>query len=189
MGRYYSSQRQKAPRGAFDQTFRNLTVKGNEGVAGNLSTGGQLAALHDVVLGSTSADSVQVLGTTTFSAAVAVNNNLNVTGNVVFSSTGAMVLPSGNSSSRPASPATGMLRYNTQVSNLEFWNSSQWTLVGSGSNSGGATGGGTDKVFYENDQTVNTAYSITSGKNAVSAGPITINAAVTIPPGSSWSIV
>ena len=189
MGRYFSSQRQKAPRGAFDRTFRNLTVRGTETVTGTLTANGTLAATSNVTLGTNSGNTVAVQGSTTFSAAVAVNSNLNVSGNVVFSSTGAMVLPSGNSSARPGSPSVGMLRYNTQVSNLEFWNSTQWTLVGTGANAGGATGGGTDRVFYENDQTVNTAYSITAGKNAVSAGPITINAAVTIPPGSSWAIV
>lgn len=56
---------------------------------------------------------------------------------------------------------------------------------------GGATGAGNDAVFYENDQNVTGSYSITSGKNAMSAGPITIDAGVTvtIPAGSEWTIV
>jgi hypothetical protein len=55
----------------------------------------------------------------------------------------------------------------------------------------GATGGGTDKVFWENDQTVDTDYTITTGKNAMSAGPIEISTGVTVtvPSGSTWSIV
>lgn len=55
----------------------------------------------------------------------------------------------------------------------------------------GAVGGGTDNVFYENGQTVNYSYTITPGKNAISAGPITIGvgATVTIPNGSVWTIV
>jgi hypothetical protein len=55
----------------------------------------------------------------------------------------------------------------------------------------GAVGGGTDNVFYENGQTVNYSYTITTGKNAISAGPITIGvgATVNIPDGSVWSIV
>ena len=58
-------------------------------------------------------------------------------------------------------------------------------------NVGGATGGGTDKVFYENGQTVTTNYSISVGKNAMSAGPITVNngITVTVPSGANWSIV
>lgn len=51
-------------------------------------------------------------------------------------------------------------------------------------------GAGSDKVFYENDQTVTTNYTITTGKNAMSAGPITLDpgVTVTIPSGSEWSI-
>lgn len=56
---------------------------------------------------------------------------------------------------------------------------------------GGATGGGTDKIFYENDQVITTNYTLPSGKNAVTAGPVTINSGVviTIPANQSWSIV
>lgn len=56
---------------------------------------------------------------------------------------------------------------------------------------GGATGGGTDKIFYENDTTVSVDYEITSGKNAMTAGPITISdgITVTIPNGSTWTVV
>ena len=56
---------------------------------------------------------------------------------------------------------------------------------------GGAAGGGTDDVFYENSQTVTSSYSLTAGKNAMSAGPITINsgATVTVGSGQSWVIV
>jgi hypothetical protein len=69
------------------------------------------------------------------------------------------------------------------------------TYHGDGSNltgiSAGATGGSTDQVFYENDQTITTNYTITTNKNAMTAGPITINTGVTvtIPTGSEWSIV
>lgn len=56
---------------------------------------------------------------------------------------------------------------------------------------GGAAGGGTDDIFYENGQTVTTNYTLTTNKNAISAGPITINSGVTvtIPSGQSWAIV
>ena len=52
-------------------------------------------------------------------------------------------------------------------------------------------GASTNTVFFENDIEVGVGYSITSGKNAMSAGPISINAgiAVTVPSGSSWTIV
>ncbi|CAB4138433.1 hypothetical protein UFOVP330_50 [uncultured Caudovirales phage] len=56
---------------------------------------------------------------------------------------------------------------------------------------GGATGGGLNKVFYENDQNVTASYTITSNKNAMTAGPVTIDAGVTVtvPSGSVWSII
>lgn len=55
----------------------------------------------------------------------------------------------------------------------------------------GATGGGSDQVFYENDQVVTTNYTITTGKNAMSAGNITIQSGVTvnITGNSRWIIV
>lgn len=43
-----------------------------------------------------------------------------------------------------------------------------------------ATGGGTDEVFFLNSQVVTTNYTIPTGKNAMSAGPITINSGVTV---------
>ncbi len=56
---------------------------------------------------------------------------------------------------------------------------------------GGAAGGGTDDIFYENSQTVTTNYTISTNKNAMTAGPVTINSGVTVtvPSGSSWVIV
>ncbi len=55
----------------------------------------------------------------------------------------------------------------------------------------GATGGGSDEVFWENGQTVTTNYTITNNKNAMSAGPITINSGVTVTVGAgeNWVIV
>lgn len=57
--------------------------------------------------------------------------------------------------------------------------------------SAGATGGGSDQIFYENGQTVTTNYTITNGKNAMSAGPITINTGVTVTVGTgeTWTVV
>ena len=56
---------------------------------------------------------------------------------------------------------------------------------------GGATGAGTDAIFWQNGQTVNTSYSIPSGINAGSFGPITIasGVVVTVPSGGIWTVV
>ena len=52
-------------------------------------------------------------------------------------------------------------------------------------------GASTNSVFFENDKAVAVNYQITSTKNAMSAGPISINAgiAVTVPSGCAWTIV
>jgi len=52
-------------------------------------------------------------------------------------------------------------------------------------------GASTNQVFFENDKLVEVNYQITSTKNAMSAGPISISAgiAVTVPSGCSWTIV
>ena len=52
-------------------------------------------------------------------------------------------------------------------------------------------GASTNQVFFENDKLVEVNYQITSTKNAMSAGPISVSAgiAVTIPSGCSWTIV
>jgi len=54
--------------------------------------------------------------------------------------------------------------------------------------SAGATGGGSDELFYENGQTMTTNYTITNGKNAMCAGPITINSGVTLTIGSGENL-
>ena len=81
------------------------------------------------------------------------------------------------------------------VSNYRWANGYFDTLYGDGSNltgiSAGATGGGSDQIFYENGQNVTSNYTITNGKNAMSAGPITINSGVTVTVGSgeTWTVV
>ena len=55
----------------------------------------------------------------------------------------------------------------------------------------GATGGAGNHVFFLNEQAVDTDYTIPANRNALSAGPITINTGitVTIPTSSAWVIV
>lgn len=53
------------------------------------------------------------------------------------------------------------------------------------------TGNGHDRIFFENDNIMWSNYSVPTGKNALSAGPVSINpiAVVSIPVGSVWTIV
>ena len=52
-------------------------------------------------------------------------------------------------------------------------------------------GGGTEKIFYENEQSVDVDYTVTANNNAMSAGIVTVAAGVTVTlSGSSvWTIV
>ena len=56
-----------------------------------------------------------------------------------------------------------------------------------------ATGGGniTAQGLWENNKTISSNYSVTSGNNALSAGPITVasGVVVTVPSGSVWTII
>ena len=108
------------------------------------------------------------------------------TGDVILGTTTALELPDGTTGQRPGSPVAGMIRYNTTLSTFEGYKAGAWGAIG-----GGATGGGSDDVFYENGQTVTANYTLTTNKNAVTAGPVTVNSGVTvtIPSGSSWVVV
>ena len=67
--------------------------------------------------------------------------------------------------------------------------SGTWKMYAGGG--AGATGGGIDQVFYENDQIVLSPYTIKDNKNAMTTGPIVIDAGieVVIPSGSRWVIL
>jgi hypothetical protein len=111
--------------------------------------------------------------------------NLNVIDLLTLESTGAAILNVGTTGERPASPESGMVRYNSTTSKFEGY-SNAWGALG-----GGATGGGSDEVFFQNGQFVTVDYTVPADKNAGSFGPVTINSGVTvtIPSGAVWSIV
>lgn len=150
------------------------------GAAEEISVGAGLT----FAAGSLSLASSVSITALTASGAVSAGS-LTVSGDVDFTGTGAVKVPTGTTAQRPTG-AAGDFRFNTTSGTFEGFNGSQWGAVG-----GGAKGGGSDSVFYENDQVVTTNYTITSGKNAMSAGPVTINSGVTvtIPSGSVWTIV
>ncbi len=133
-----------------------------------------IGTLGTVNLGLATTASPTFSGTATFS------------GNVLLSGTGYLDLPVGTTAQRPGSPNSGMIRFNSDLTQFEGHNGTSWGTIG-----GGAKGGGSDDVFYENGQTVTTNYTLTTNKNAVSAGPITINSGVTVtvPSGASWVVV
>ena len=129
----------------------------------------------------------------TANAAFTTANNANANGSITAAKldiksangVGAVILPAGTTAQRP-SGTSGSIRYNTTTGQFEGYTSTDWGSIG-----GGATGGGNDTVFFLNSNTVTANYTITSGYNALSAGPITINATVTvnISNGANWVVV
>ena len=88
----------------------------------------------------------------------------------------------GDASGDPAALAVGTANYVLK---------SDGTDVAWGEVAAGASGAGSDKIFWENGQTVTQNYTITNNQNAMSAGPITINNSVTVTVGTgeTWTIV
>ena len=116
-----------------------------------------------------------------------------MTGDVTMSSTGFLLVPKGNNAQQPGqsgapTPAAGQFRYNTDTNQFEGYTSS-WGAIGGG---GGATGGGTEAIFHENENQMDQDYTIGDGTANINAGvfgPLTINATLTIPSTSVLSIV
>ena len=106
--------------------------------------------------------------------------------NPTFTGTGFMLIPKGTTAERPVSPVNGEIRYNTTTSQFEGYQGGAWGQLG-----GGATGGGGDTVFVENNRVVTTDYTIPVGKSAESVGPITINSGitVTVSAGERWVVL
>ena len=104
--------------------------------------------------------------------------------------TGGVRVPYGSDGQRPASNNgnVGMIRLNTTSGMFEGFTGTEWVEF---ARKVSAVGGGTDKVFQENETIINTSYTITAGKSAMSVGPITMAAGVTvtIPGGKRWVIL
>jgi hypothetical protein len=133
-----------------------------------------IGTLADVNLGLATTASPTFSGTATFG------------GDVLLSGTGQLDLPVGTTAQRSGSPNSGMIRFNSDLTTFEGYNGTAWGAIG-----GGATGGGSDDIFYENGQTVTTNYTLTTNKNAMTAGPVSIDSGVTVtvPAGASWVVV
>jgi hypothetical protein len=154
------------------------------GISGTAQFGGAATVAGAVTLQG----AATVAGTATLQGAVTVSGAATFGGAVVVNTSGALTLPEGTTAERPAVPASGDIRFNTTLTQFEGYNGTAWGALGGG---GGAVGSGTNAVFYENDTTVTGSYTITTGKNAMTAGPITVlsGVTVTVPSGSSWTVV
>jgi hypothetical protein len=162
----------------------SLASDGQTPATGNLDMNSN--KIVNLTAGSATGDAVNY---TQFLAAFVnptITGDLIVTGNGTFQGTGFVLVSKGTTAQRPAVPVNGQIRYNTDTAQFEGYQGGAWGQLG-----GGATGGGGDEVFVENGVTVTTNYTLTTGKNAESVGPITINATktVTVPSGQRWVIL
>lgn len=170
-------------------SINNTPIGGTTRNTGAFTT---LDANGNVILGDAAGDTVTVNGTATFTnGAVGVGGSADASAQLdVQSTTKGFLPPRMTTTQRDAivSPAKGLTIYNTTLNRMEIYSTEAvaWVPVGAG-----ATGGGSDQIFWENGQTVTTNYTITNGRNAMSAGPITINSGVTVTVGDGevWTIV
>ena len=119
-----------------------------------------------------------VAGISTFSGQLNVGSNIKLgTAGVVTATS--FVGSGANLTSIPAGNLTGTL---PAISGANLTNLPPSAPVG---------GASTNQVFFENDKLVEVNYQITSTKNAMTAGPVSVSAgiAVTVPSGCSWTIV
>ena len=103
-------------------------------------------------------------------------------GNGVFSGTGAVTMPVGTVAQRP-SPAKGMFRFNDDSDEFEGYDGSAWGSIGGGGQAGGA--------ILVNNSTASVSYTIASGENGLSVGPITVSSGITITvsSGQRWLVL
>ena len=105
------------------------------------------------------------------------------TGDGTFSGTGQIQVPAGATGDRTGSPSNGMFRYNTSLNQFEGYAAGAWGSIGGGGQAGGA--------ITINETTASQSYTIASGENGLSVGPMTIASGVTITvsSGQRWLIL
>lgn len=166
------------------------TIDGAVSLASNLTLGASAKILADALNISSETGTEEYITAAVNGAVNLFHNDVSkfstTADGVDVTATGSIKIATGTTAERPSSPATGDFRFNTTTTAAEIYNGSAFVAVG-----GGASGGGSDEVFIENDQTVTTNYTITTNRNAMSTGPITISSgvSVTVPSGSNYVIL
>ena len=165
-----------------DISVNDITVAGDGTVTGGLTVGGNLDVTGDITYDETVARNLNITGVATVASGIVSTGDFKIGTATTLSqdnifTTGIITASGGVDAigimSAGISQATGIITalnfigtgntvlYNQATSTVDI------SIAGGG---GGAVGAGTDKVFYENDQTVTQSYTISAGKNAMVAG-------------------
>lgn len=175
--------------GTITATLLSGNVTGNSTTATTLATGRTIALTGDVT-GTTGSFN----GSANVSAATTIVSNAVTTAKIADANvTTAKIADSNVTTAKIANDAVTTAKIlNANVTTAKIADGAITAAkIDPAAKIGGATGAGTDRTFYENDQSVNTNYTISTSKNAMSAGPITVESgvSVTVPNGSTWTIV
>ena len=186
---------------AFYGRTGNVTLKSTDNISvNNITAAGDLNITGDITYDEVVGRNLEVTGIATVASGIVSTGDFKVGSATTISqdnifTTGIVTAMSGFNVGIMSGGVTQTVGVITAINfigvgNTLSYNASTSTIDVSIS-SGGAVGAGTDRIFFENDQTVQNDYTVSAGKNAMTAGPVAIaaNKTVTIPSGSEWSIV
>ena len=103
----------------------NAVIATDISAGGNILTSGYVSASGNIQSGTT-----LLVDTTTSSVSLGANVQETTGATLAINATDSMLIPVGNTAQRPVTPATGMLRYNSTLSECEVWNGAAWVTVG-----------------------------------------------------------
>ena len=153
-----------------NSTNQVVTISAATALNGTTATGGTTVAIPINKTVFVACDAVNVVDAVNYVASDFQSSGSGTFGgNGSFNGTGSLKLPTGTTGQRAG---TG-IRYNTTTGTYEGYNTNTatWGEIGGG---GGATGGGLNKAFFENETQITASYTITNGYNAMTAGPVTL---------------
>ena len=177
-----------------DVAVNDLTASGTITVSGDLNVSG------DLTYDETVARNLNITGVATVATGIVSTGDFKIGTATTLSqdnifTTGIVTALSGFNvgiMSAGVSQTTGIITAINfiGVGNTVKYNASSST-VDVAISGGGAVGTGTDRIFFESDQTVTQSYTVSVGKNAMAAGPLAVASGqtITIPSGSELTIV